>query len=248
MQKVAGKDWVEVHMSQEIPEQEKAERAVQARAVRMRERLVEAALEVIYDLGYRSASTPEFARRAGVSRGALSHHFPARSDLIIAAMVHLLGNGTLEIRAMADKVAREEVSLGEFVEFLWRMFSGKLFYLSLEFINEARTDATLRAQMMPVVRNFHAALDTIWEEFEKQADGRPHAVRVSLNLTVCLVRGMGVQTVLKDDPDYFRSMLEAWKVVLPHLLHDLPDHPDLEPDLQSQVERAVLESRDRHAK
>lgn len=199
-------------------EEARAERPAQARAVAMRERLVEAALEVIHDVGYRSASTPEFARRAGVSRGALLHHFPARSDIIVAAMEHLLVNGTREIRAIADKVAREEVSLEEFVDFLWKMFSGRLFYISLEFINEARTDPDLRARMIPVVKDFHAALDGIWEEFERQAEGPPRTTRVALNLTVCLLRGMGVQTVLKDDPAYFGSMLEAWKTILPQLV------------------------------
>jgi len=72
--------------------------------------------------------------------------------------------------------------------------------------------------MIPVVKDFHAALDDIWTEFERQADGAPQATRTALNLTVCLVRGMGVQTVLKDDPAYFASMLEAWKAILPQLV------------------------------
>lgn len=134
----------------------RTEKQVQARSIAMREKLIATALEVIHDRGYCSASTLEFARRAGVSRGALLHHFPARSDIIIAAMEQLLGQGTREIRAVAGKVARQEVSLEDFVEFLWPMFSGRFFYISLEFINEARTDAELRARMIPVVRDFDA--------------------------------------------------------------------------------------------
>ncbi|MBK0327877.1 TetR/AcrR family transcriptional regulator [Rhodobacteraceae bacterium F11138] len=207
------------------PRPKRGERPAQARSIAMRERLIKATLDVIYDMGYKSASTPEFSRRAQVSRGALLHHFPTRSDIIIAAMEELLREGTREISEVASKVARQEVSLGDFVEFLWQMFSGRFFYISLEFINEARMDTELRDRMIPVVRDFHAALDGIWTEFEKQAGGLPQPTRVALNMTVCLVRGMGVQTVLKDDPDYFLSMLEAWKTILPQLLngnlHDL---------------------------
>ena len=201
-------------------EPRRGEKPSQARSIATREKLIGAALDVIHDVGYNSASTPEFARRAGVSRGALLHHFPTRSDIIVAAMEDLLGEGTREIREITAKVARKDVSLGEFVEFLWQMFSGRFFYLSLEFINEARTDAELRARMIPVVRDFHAALDGIWKEFEKQAEGQPQGTLVALNMTVCLVRGMGVQTVLKDDPAYFRSMLETWKTILPQLLSE----------------------------
>ncbi len=32
-----------------------------------------------------------------------------------------------------------------------------------------------------------------------------------LNATLCLLRGMGVQTVLRDDPVYFRRLLRFWK-------------------------------------
>jgi AcrR family transcriptional regulator len=207
-------------MTKQAAISQKKGKYVQARSVVMREKLIETALDVIYDVGYRSASTLEFSRRAGVSRGALLHHFPARSDIMIAAMEHLLEDGTRQIRGIAVKVAQQQISLEDFVEFLWKMFSGRFFYISLEFINEARTDAELRARMVPLVKDFHAALDGIWSEFEKQADGAPRATRVVLNLTICLVRGMGVQTVLKNDPEYFQSMLDAWNTVLPSLLRN----------------------------
>ncbi|MCA1775677.1 MAG: TetR/AcrR family transcriptional regulator, partial [Loktanella sp.] len=108
---------------------EDLEKSPQARSIQMRETLIETALNVIHDLGYRSATTIEFSRRAGVSRGALLHHFPTRSDIIIAAMEKLLREATLEIRQVADEVARGKVSLEEFVDFLWMMFSGRFFYI-----------------------------------------------------------------------------------------------------------------------
>jgi AcrR family transcriptional regulator len=202
------------------------EKSPQARSVLMRETLIETALDVIHDLGYRSATTIEFSRRAGVSRGALLHHFPSRSDIILAAMEKLLREATLEIRQVADRVACEEISLEEFVDFLWTMFSGRFFYISLEFINEARTDPDLRSRMIPVVQDFHTALDGIWSEFEKRDNDQPQSTDVALKLTVCLVRGMGVQTVLKDDTEYFQSLLKAWKTILPQLVRG--QTPDLE--------------------
>lgn len=202
-----------------------SDRPTQARSIAMRRKLIGVALDVIHEKGYRSASTPEFARRAGVSRGALLHHFPVRSDIIIAAMEKLLGDGTSEIRSVAARVARQEVSPDDFVEFLWHLFSGRFFYISLEFINEARTDPELRARMIPVVRDFHAALDGIWAEFERQSQNVSQDARVVLNLTVCLMRGMGVQTVLKNDPEYFREMLDVWKATLPRLMTSKNDTP-----------------------
>jgi len=192
-------------------------RPAQARSIATREKLIETALEVIYEEGVKGASTTRFSERAGVSRGALLHHFPTRSDIIVATMEKLLADGTQEIRDTVEAVARGDMELGGFVEFLWALFSDRFFYLSVEFINEARTDHDLRARMLPVVRHFHEALDEIWCAFSKSDGLRQKDAEVILNLTVCLVRGMGIQTILKDDPVYFRSLVDAWKTILPQL-------------------------------
>ncbi|MBU3258766.1 TetR/AcrR family transcriptional regulator [Roseovarius sp. PS-C2] len=194
-------------------------REKQARSIATREKLIETALDVIYDVGYNRASTPEFSERAGVSRGALLHHFPTRADIIVAAMEKLLSDGTRDIRNIAGKVTQKQLGTDEFVDFLWSMFSDRFYYLSIEFINEARTDEELRLKMMPVVKNFHEALNEIWAEFQtREHPSSSHEAQVILNLTVCLVRGMGIQTVLKNDPEYFATLLDAWKTILRQLV------------------------------
>ncbi len=193
-------------------------REKQARSIATREKLIETALDVIYDVGYNRASTPEFSERAGVSRGALLHHFPTRADIIVAAMEKLLGEGTSDIRKIAGQVAQKQLGTDEFVDFLWGMFSGRFYYLSIELINEARTDKEQRLKMMPVVKHFHEALNEIWAEFQPEEHVPSHDAQVILNLTVCLMRGMGIQTVLKNDPEYFATLLDAWKTILRQLV------------------------------
>ena len=194
-------------------------REKQARSIATREKLIETALDVIYDVGYNRASTPEFSERAGVSRGALLHHFPTRADIIVAAMEKLLSDGTRDIRNIAGKVTQKQLGTDEIVDFLWSMFSDRFYYLSIEFINEARTDEELRLKMMPVVKKFHEALNEIWAEFQtREHPSSSHEAQVILNLTVCLVRGMGIQTVLKNDPEYFATLLDAWKTILRQLV------------------------------
>jgi AcrR family transcriptional regulator len=196
----------------------RSERQQQARSVATYERLIGATLDVIHDVGYHAATTQEIAERAQVSRGALLYHFPARADIILAAMERLLDDGTAEIRAVALRVQEGELSLEGFVGFLWELFSGRFFDLSLEMITEARNDPGLRERMIPVVKRFHEALDATWVEFCNPQTRTPRQARIILNLTVCLVRGMGVQTVLRQDPGYFADMIEAWKALLPQLV------------------------------
>jgi AcrR family transcriptional regulator len=186
--------------------------------VTTRARLIGAALDEIFAVGYHAATTHQIAIRAQVSRGALLHHFPARADLIQAAMETLLQDGTAQIRAESENVRDGRMPLADFVEFLLGLFSGRFFYLSLEMITEARNDAELQGRMVPVVQTFHAALDEIWVQFCDAGKRPPREARIILNLTLCLVRGMGVQMVLRPEPGYYRDMIEAWKALLPQLV------------------------------
>jgi AcrR family transcriptional regulator len=193
-------------------------RRQQIRSVETRERLIQATLDEIFEVGYHAATTQDIAARANISRGALLHHFPVRADLVLAAMEELLEDGTRQIKAVADEVQAGQGSLESFVEFLWRLFSGRFFYLSLEMITEARNDAELRERMIPVVKRFHQALDDIWSAFCDPAKRPPPQAQLILNLTLCLVRGMGVQTVLRPEPSYYRELIEAWTALLPQIV------------------------------
>src|SRR5260370_42170165 len=47
-----------------------------------RAQLVECAIDAIAELGYTNASMAEIAKRAGVSKGAISYHFAGQRELI----------------------------------------------------------------------------------------------------------------------------------------------------------------------
>jgi AcrR family transcriptional regulator len=184
------------------------------RRAKMRERLIEATLDSLMEIGYHRTSTTEIVRRAGVSRGALVHHFACKADLIAAASEKMLDDANREIEDLAARLAKTDITLNDFMHHLWDKFSGRLFYITLEYVTAARTDEELRLKLAPVVARFHGALDTIWRRFFKKSRLTRTQVDMILNMTLCLLRGMGVQTVLRRDPDYYEGMLTAWKELL----------------------------------
>ncbi len=58
-------------------------------------------------------------------------------------------------------------------------------------------------------------MDAIWRGFFHQNDLSAGNVDTLLNMTLCLMRGMAVQAVLRNDPLYYRDMLATWKRILP---------------------------------
>lgn len=61
-------------------------RKTAAEAERTRQDLLDAALTVFADSGYATARLEDVAARAGVTRGALYHHFDGKPDLYLAAV------------------------------------------------------------------------------------------------------------------------------------------------------------------
>ena len=126
----------------------------------------------------------------------------------------MLDHATADIRELAASVKSADMTLDHFVDHLWEKFSGRLFYITLEYVTTARTDLELREKLSPVVAKFHGALDEIWCQFFQGTKLTSSQVDIILNLTLCLLRGMGVQSVVRSDRKYYNELLSAWKELL----------------------------------
>lgn len=189
------------------------------RRAEMTQRLLDATLDLIHETGMAVASTVAIAKRAGVSRGAILHHYPQKFDLITAAVDHLLETEAEHIRTLSEAFATGTVSLDALIDEFWRIFSGRLFMITLDYLSVARTDEELRRHLGPVSLKFNKALDTIWSTFFRLDDKEKGRVDITLNLTLCLMRGMGVQTVLRHrEPAYFEELIATWKQMLAGVL------------------------------
>jgi AcrR family transcriptional regulator len=188
------------------------------KSARMRKRILEATLDCIYEDGFNNASTTEIVKRAGVSRGAMLHHFPTKEILIATAIEKLLKDEIADIRKRAIAYAEGQQTIDDFVDYLWTRFSGRLFMITIDFLSSARTDEKLRDAVIPVSLNFHDALNEIWLQFFKHNRQSPEQVRILLNTTLCLMRGMGAQTIIRKDKQYFDEIGENWKKLLHSLL------------------------------
>ncbi len=54
-----------------------------------RDQLVDCAIDAVVELGFHGTSVAEVARRAGVSKGVVTYHFPAKDDLFFAVVAHI---------------------------------------------------------------------------------------------------------------------------------------------------------------
>lgn len=175
-------------------------------------RLMGSTIDLLHEQGIARTTTSDIARHAGVSRGALTHHFASREAIISASVAEMLSKTARDLHRFAEDFMARGGSSDEIVDYIWQMMDDRLFYVTMEFLPEARHNPDFRAELIPTTREFHAGLDAIWTALAARAGTDPNHTRTVMNATMCLVRGMISQTVLRpNDPLYYESLLQFWK-------------------------------------
>jgi AcrR family transcriptional regulator len=175
----------------------------------MRRRLLDATVASLSEGGYRGTTTLEVQERAGVSRGALLHHFGSRAELILAAVDHLARERIALLVDIAKAPPPREQRTEWAVEILWSTFEGPLFAASLELWQAARADGDLLAALLPQERFLGKTIPGIAAELfgpeTSSAGGFSDALAVLLDS----MRGAAARGVLRSALNEKR-MLTLW--------------------------------------
>lgn len=118
------------------------------RSTATRHAILDATIRCLVEQGYAATSTTAIQQGAGVSRGALTHQFPSKVDLMFAAVRHLSEIRTAALLEHARAVPRRGDRLAWVIRLLWEEgFDNDLFCAALELWTAARTDPPLRAAL-----------------------------------------------------------------------------------------------------
>jgi AcrR family transcriptional regulator len=120
--------------------------------------ILEATLDCFYELGYGGTTTEKVAKRAGVSRGAMLHHFPSRVDLVKAAVRYLYEKrlSMFEETELKINEGAEHSRIDEGIDAYWQQLHSPLFTVFHELQVAARTDPDL-----------HGVLNACSEEMDR---------------------------------------------------------------------------------
>lgn len=128
--------------------------------------ILEATLQCLLELGYANTTTALIANYAGLSRGAMMHHFPSRMSVMSAVVDYLHMLRLSEYRAlMADiddpnrKLTRKAIKAS--VAAAWSYVNLPSFFAYQELLSASRTDDELHAMIGPIEKDFeNQFLDT----------------------------------------------------------------------------------------
>jgi AcrR family transcriptional regulator len=182
------------------------------RSAATREKLLDATISCLVELGWAGTSTTEVVARAGVSRGAQVHHFPTKDDLVLAAVEHLLLRRDEEFATAFAGLDPQRRTHGAALDLLWNHCFGPSFDAWLELAVAARSDALLHGRMVELEKRFwNAALDTFQSLFPEAADET--FARVGLRLTFAVLDGLAIGRLIDVDRAELDEVLDAFKLI-----------------------------------
>tara|TARA_R110000751_G_scaffold307889_2_gene433688 strand:+ start:16859 stop:17524 length:666 start_codon:yes stop_codon:yes gene_type:complete len=196
---------------------------IKARA--MKRRICAAAVSCIDELGYAATSINRIQQRAGVSRGALTHHFPTKQALVAETAMRLLHAAAQPLRSM--KAERQTAghsaqadSVSDLLMKSWTDIAntpqGRAF---VEILVACRTDRDLYDVLAEGLHNWDAQNSAaIREHYQgSETDDDDAALLWSINRT--FIRGLLIHERFVSDPDYLQRMMQRFAGIMQaHLL------------------------------
>jgi AcrR family transcriptional regulator len=169
-----------------------AERTATTRAA-----LLAATVDTLVERGYRGTTTNDVARRAGVSYGALLHHFPTKVDLLCAAVEHLLEARIAEFRKLMADLPPGTPTRDAAIDVLWSMFQGPTFTAWLEMKVAARTEPELAPAFERVDRGFaETSVELFRELFPDDTAADPELPRIAVATLFTFLDGLALSRLV----------------------------------------------------
>lgn len=123
-------------------------RTQESRSAAARAQLVKSTIELLSEGGFARATTAAIAAKAGVTTGALHHHFQAKENLFVAvldalthealALFHSLGHSRADGQSLARAVVME----------LWSLYGSTRYWAVWEINIGYRADAAMRQHLV----------------------------------------------------------------------------------------------------
>lgn len=186
----------------------------------MRQRLLEATVDCLVEVGFSRTSTTLVSQRAGVSRGAQLHHFPTKNDLVIAAVEHLTEIRGNELAAAAALLPEGDCHTRAVLGMLGDHFVSPVFTAALELWVAARTDPALLDAVGPLEQRVGRETHRLTVELLDIDESLP-GNRELVQATLDLVRGLGLANTISDDARRRGRILDRWA---DHLTNALKEH------------------------
>lgn len=198
----------------------------QQKSAMTREKILDSAVECFVEIGYGNTTTAIVAERAGVSRGAMLHHFPSKSGLMQAAVDHLykrmVALYTKYVESIPAKLSVDERNRRG-LQAYWKYLSSDLFIAYHELTVAGRTDPELADIMKQTSGKFVSTWRSANEQLFPDWASRGELYNLAMDITQFLMEGMAVSPIATKRRERVKRILDYLGDRLEEIFHEGDD-------------------------
>jgi len=188
-----------------LPESERASEGQtwqQRKSIQTRIAILEAAIDCLQAHGYGQTTTQLIAEMAGISRGAMLHHYATKQELI-ASVIDYTMYKRMEVFLAGVRALKDSERIGGMVgiELFWNGLQTREFGAYLELAIAARTDADLARTFLPKARLYdQAELAKVISAFPEWAE-QPEAYALAMDYCNAALQGLFINKAMWNETD-----------------------------------------------
>lgn len=185
----------------------KSKRKTQAeRSNETQERITAAAIEMLQRKGFAGFRVADVADAAGVSRGAQTHHFPSKRDLILAVFATIFNRATETSRVRIAGIKPDDDVIDAMVIDAAEFFLSPEFPMGLDMLAAAERDPDLRDAVRKIARETRSLVEDMWIGLLLSRGLARDDAEDVLWLIFSAIRGLSVRMLWQFDANRFERL------------------------------------------
>jgi len=156
-----------------------------------REKTIAATIDCLVAHGYAGATIAAVAARAGISRGAVSHQYPDKQNLVIDVVDEIGRRRANEARAVLESVPAGRPRIEAGLDALWRAFKDPIYVAALEVYVAGRTDPGLHPRVLRLEADIDEAIRAVIRAMTAPT-GEPAQLEVLADVVINTMRGLAL--------------------------------------------------------
>jgi AcrR family transcriptional regulator len=192
------------------PTQSRNRRSQAERTGAMRARLSLEAYRIVAESGVRGLTIRSLAAAAGVSQGAVLHHFPDKASIVLLAIEQTLTMARDDSHLWLESTGNAEGVLRAMLSEFRAFFFSDRFWVAMGITIEASKDEDLFPAVRAMVARLRLPVYRAWEDRLVELGWAQAKARHDVRAAAALVSGAAVRRFWADEDEVSRAIEEEW--------------------------------------
>ena len=179
-------------------------------------RILDAAVSELHRKGYAGFRFNHVVLAAHASKGAVTHHFPTKESLVIAALKRIYDESHAQSMKLIEALRpldKPNTVLEALIRDAEEFYLGPSFATSVAMLSVSERETDLGRQLATIARAHRIPIEQAWLDALMRSGLSEEKARGLLYMTQSIYRGMVMRRYMRDDPDYIRFTTEQWRKV-----------------------------------